>query len=95
MRNMTVSVDKLIDEIDRHARLVTDGMPLDATTKTILEAHDQIKHLVRRMDPIGTAYATWTPSEDGHYWFCSECFRMEHEQGRYCRGCGARMEDNT
>ena len=96
MRNMTVSVDKLLYEIDRHAQLVTDGMPMDSVTKACLEAHAQIKQLVKRMEPVGRAYATWKASEHGSFYVCSACGRVEDHRSKYCRMCGARMEeDNT
>ena len=59
MRNTTVSTDKLVEAIDRHAQLVTEGMPRDTVTKIVLEVHDQVKQVVKRMEPVGRAYATW------------------------------------
>ena len=94
--NNTVSVDALIDAIDRHAQLVTEGMPRDAVTKIVLEVHDQVKQVVNRMEPVGRAYATWKASEHGSFWFCSACGRVESDRSKYCRMCGAKMrEDNN
>lgn len=97
MRNKTISIDDLLYEIDRHAQLVTDGMPRDAVTKIVLEVHDEVKQVALRMDPIGRAYATWVASEDGNrrFWFCSACGRVETDKAKYCRMCGARMEDSV
>ena len=93
MKNTTVSVDKLLYEIDRHAQLVTDGMPRDTVTKIVLEVHDQIKQVVKRMEPVGRAYATWKASEHGSFYVCSECGRVEDYRSKYCRMCGAKMEE--
>lgn len=94
MKNTTVSVDKLLYEIDRHAQLVTDGMPRDAVTKIVLEVHDEVKTVVKRMEPLGRAKGKWMPS--GAYWVCSACGRVEDCRSKYCRMCGAKMrEDNT
>ena len=95
MKNATVSVDKLLYEIDRHAQLVTEGMPRDTVTKIVLEVHDEVKTVVKRMEPVGRAYATWKVSEHGSFWFCSACGRVENDRSKYCRMCGARMEDDN
>lgn len=95
MRNKTISIDDLLYEIDRHAQLVTDGMPRDAVTKIVLEVHDEVKQVALRMEPVGRARGKWKASEHGSFYVCSECGRVEEYRSKYCRMCGAKMEDNT